>query len=79
MPAVAVTRTVLDIGCIAGGGGFDEPPQAAKNNDSNMNTTMFAQSDFLTAAAFFLNLSHGNGSRIPASRGSAGDNRAVCL
>ena len=71
-------RTVLDIGC-ATGGGIDDPPQAAKNNDSNTPTTMYAPRDLLAAVACFFHLSNGNGSRTIAKRGSEGRNRAVCF
>ena len=78
LPAVAVTRTVLDIGCIAGGGGFDEPPHAARNNDNNRPAAMMVHTGFIVVAKFFRR-NNGNGNKITAKRGNEGHNRAVCL
>jgi hypothetical protein len=76
-PEVAVTRTVLDIGCVAGTGA-DEPPHPAMNNVSNIPTTKLIERGFIAAAAFFRR-NKGNGNRITAKRGNEGHNRAVCL
>src|ERR1700744_4102939 len=78
LPTVAVTRTVLDIGCIAGGGGFDEPPHADRSNDNHRPAAMIAQTGFFVATAF-LRRNSGNGNRITAKRGNEGHSRAVCL
>src|SRR6202012_3379272 len=78
LPTVAVTRTVVDIGCIAGGGGFDEPPHAARNRDNNRPAATMERTGFLVAAKFFRR-NNGNGNKIPATRGKECHNRAVCL
>ena len=77
LPEVAVTRTVLDFGCVAGGG-VDEPPPQPANNGSNMPTTTIAQRDFI-AAFFHRSNSNGNGDRIIAKRGSERPNCAACF
>jgi hypothetical protein len=71
-------RTVLDIGFVAGGGA-DEPPHPATNNDRNMPTTTLTQRAFVAAAELFFHRRKRIGNTIAAKRGREGHNRAACL
>src|ERR1700744_4506273 len=77
LPAVAVTRTVPELGCIAGGGGFDEPLQAARNKDIRRPAAMIERTGFVAAAKFFRR-SSGNGNKISARTGKEVHNRVGC-